>query len=176
MKHIIQEYWVTKTKYEIKLQQSPFQVDTSFENTIFMATTLIVEELKQIEKSHEGSLNNWVGVIMHNTVQTRSDLQYIIMSLSGYMNAPTEYDFIDIKHGMEYLMQHPHESIMYSIKKIYKTGETPHQSYLKAGDAEIKKIRNIPTSFTHIVIQIIPEIYLIDVQLHQYFISSMLHS
>ena len=30
IKKIIQEYWWIKTKYEVKFQQSPFPVDTSF--------------------------------------------------------------------------------------------------------------------------------------------------
>ena len=54
IKSIIQEYWVTKTKDEIKYQKFPFPVDTSFKNTLFMDTPLIGEELKQIERSHGG--------------------------------------------------------------------------------------------------------------------------
>ena len=50
MKNIIQEYWVTKTKYEVQFQKSPFPIDTYFEQTIFMDTTLIGTELKKIEK------------------------------------------------------------------------------------------------------------------------------
>ena len=123
-----------------------------------MATPLIVEELKQINKSHGRSLNHWVGIIINITVQTRYDLQYLTMRLSGYMNAPTEPAFLALKHGMEYLMHHTHEPIVYSRKKIYKTDEIPHQCYFKAGDSEIKKIRNIPTSFIHILTQIMPEI------------------
>ena len=42
MKNIIQGYWGTKTKYEVKFQKSPFPVDTSFEKTLFVATYLIV--------------------------------------------------------------------------------------------------------------------------------------
>ena len=57
---------------------------------------------------------------MHNTVQTHYDLQYLTMHLSGYMNASPEPDLLAIKHEMEYLMHHPHESIMYPQKKIYK--------------------------------------------------------
>ena len=49
---------------------------------------------------------------MHITVQTRYALQFIIMRLIGYMNAPTEPDLLDVKHVMEYLMHHPHEPIM----------------------------------------------------------------
>ena len=65
-----------------------------------MDTPLIGEDLKQIEKSHGGSLNIWVGGIIHITVQTCYDLQYITMRLSGYMNAPTEPDFLALKHGI----------------------------------------------------------------------------
>ena len=61
IKNIIQEYWVTKTKYEVKLQKSPFPVDASFEHTLFVGTLIIGEELKEIDKSHVGSLNHWVG-------------------------------------------------------------------------------------------------------------------
>ena len=95
--------------------------------------------MNQIEKSHGGSLNNWVGGLMHITVQTHYDLQYITMRLSGYMNAPTEPEFVALKHGMEYLIHHTHEPIMYSRNKIHKNEEIPHQCYFKAGYAEISK-------------------------------------
>ena len=58
-----------------------------------MATALIVEGLKQLEKSHGGLINNWFGGLMHITVQTSYDLKYLTMCLNGYMNAPTEPDF-----------------------------------------------------------------------------------
>ena len=76
---------------------------------------------------------------MNITVQTRYDPQYINIYLSGYINAPTEPDFLYLKHGMEYLMPHPHEPIMYPKNKIYKTYEITHQCYFKEGDAEINK-------------------------------------
>ena len=50
MKYTIQEYWETKTKDEVKFQQSQFPVDTYFRNILFVATPLIGEYLKQIEK------------------------------------------------------------------------------------------------------------------------------
>ena len=49
MKNIIQEYWVTKTKYEVKFQKSPFPVDTYFEHTLLMDSPIIGEELKHME-------------------------------------------------------------------------------------------------------------------------------
>ena len=81
-----------------------------------MAKPIIGSELKQIDKSHGGYLHYWNGGLMHTTVQTRYDIQYLTMRLSGYMNAPTEPAFISLKHGMEYLMYHPHEPIMYPRK------------------------------------------------------------
>ena len=70
------------------------------------------------------------------------------MTLSDYMNAPIKSDFIDLKHGMEYLIHHPHEPIMYSRKKIYKTKETPHQYYFKAGYSKINKTKEY-SNFLH---------------------------
>ena len=173
MKNAIQEYWETKTKDEVKFLQSPFTVDISFEHKLFMYTYVIGKELKQIDRSHGGSLNHRVGGLMHVTVQTCYAFQYITMHLSGYMNPPTEPDFLALKHGMGYLVNHPHETIVHSRKKIHKTDESPHQCYFKAGYAEIIKIGNTLTSFTYIVMQIMPEISLIDVKSHSQFISSM---
>ena len=128
MKNIIQEYLGKK---EVKSQQSPFTVDTSFENTLFMATPIIGEDMIVFDKSYVWSLNHWVVRLMQITVQTRYVLQYITMRLSVYMNAPTEPEFIAIKNGMEYIMNYLHETIIYSRKKIYKTDEIPHQCYFK---------------------------------------------
>ena len=77
-----------------------------------MDIPLIVEELKQIEKSHGGYINHWVGGIIHITFHTKYDLQFLAMRLSGYMNSPTEPAFISLKHGMEYLIHHTHETII----------------------------------------------------------------
>ena len=37
------------------------------------------------------------------------------MRLGGYMNQPKETEFLELIHGIECLMHHPHEPIMYSI-------------------------------------------------------------
>ena len=103
----------TKTKYEVNFQKSPFQVEISFEKTLFVDTPLTVEKLKQIEKLHGGLFNHWVCDIIHITVKTCYDFQYLTMHLSGYMNSPTEPALISLKHSIEYLMHHPHETIMY---------------------------------------------------------------
>ena len=98
-----------------------------------MNTPVIGGKLKQIEKSHGGYLNQWFGGLMHITVQNCYDLQYLTMRLSGYMNAPTEPEFLALKHGMEYLIHYPHELIMYPRKKIHIIEESTHQCYFKLG-------------------------------------------
>ena len=77
-----------------------------------MATPIIGEELKKIEKSHGGSLNHCFDGLVHITVQTLYDLQYITMHLSVYINAPIEPSFLALEHGMECLMHHTHETII----------------------------------------------------------------
>ena len=56
---------------------------------------------------------------MNITVKTLYALKCLTMRLSGYMNDPTEPEFIALRHSMEYLMHHPHEPIMYSRKKLF---------------------------------------------------------
>ena len=136
-----------------------------------MAKPLIGEELKQIEKSNGGSINHWVGGLVYITVQNCYDIQYLTMRLSGYMNAPIEPDFFALKHGMEYLIHHTHEPIMYLRKKIYKTHKSPTNVTSNQGMHKSSKNSNNPTFSTHILMQIIPEIYLEYEQLHQHFIS-----
>ena len=57
---------------------------------------------------------------MQITAQTRYNLQYLTMCLSGYMNAPTEPAFIALRHVMKNLIHHPHEFIMYPRNYILK--------------------------------------------------------
>ena len=52
------------------------------------------------EELHGGSLHHWVVGIMHVTVQTGDNLQYLTMRLRGYMNATTEPAFIAPRHDM----------------------------------------------------------------------------
>ena len=50
---------------------------------------------------------------MYITVQTCYAIQYLTIQLSGYMNNPTELSFLSVFHGMEYIMHHMHEPIIY---------------------------------------------------------------
>ena len=76
---------------------------------------------------------------MHITVQTRYDIQYLIMRLSGYINAPTEPAFLALRHGMEYFMYQPHEPITYSRNNVFKLNESLSQCVFKTVSAEINK-------------------------------------
>ena len=64
---------------------------------------------------------------MHITVQTIYDIQCLIVQLIGYINSPTEPEFLALQYGMEYLMHLQHEPIMYSRNNILKTNEIPHK-------------------------------------------------
>ena len=55
------------------------------------------------------------------------------------MNAPTEPAFLSLRNGMEYLLHHPHEPIIYSRKKIFKLNEILHQYFFGLVSAEINK-------------------------------------
>ena len=46
----IQKYWGTNKKEEIGFQKQPFTIGTQFKKYIFMATKIIVKDLKNIEK------------------------------------------------------------------------------------------------------------------------------
>ena len=92
-----------------------------------------------MKNSHGVSLGYWVGGLMYFTVQTRYNIQYLTMSLSGYINSPKEPAFLDLRNGMEYIMHHPHESILYPINKLFKVSEIPHQFFFKTGISDINK-------------------------------------
>ena len=53
MKNIIQEYWGTKTKDELKFQISLFSVDKFFEHTLLKDTPIIGEELVKLRNHME---------------------------------------------------------------------------------------------------------------------------
>ena len=73
-------------------------------------------------------------------------------------------------------MHHPHEPIMYSRKKFIKYMEYHINVTSKLEMHKSAKTRNTITYFTHIVINIMPEISMTDAQSHQQFISSMIPS
>ena len=55
------------------------------------------------------------------------------------MNSLTEPLFLSLRHDMEYLMNSPHEPIMYSIESILTLNHSPHQCFLNVGSAYINK-------------------------------------
>ena len=61
------------------------------------------------------------------------------MKLSGYMNYLEETVLLALCHVMEYLMHRPHEPIMYSRNKIFKTSYSPLQYLFKLYKDEINQ-------------------------------------
>ena len=107
---------------------------------------------------------------MHITVKTSYDLQYLTMRLSGYINSPAEPAFVALRHGMEYLMHHPHEPIIYSRKKNVKTNDRPHQCFFKVGDEEVKNNQEYSNAL-HTYYDAYHAIHLYDIQ----SVTSTLH-
>ena len=54
------------------------------------------------------------------------------------MSDPIELEFLTLQHGMEYIVYHQHEPIIYSRKRIFITNEIPLQYLFKAVSVEIK--------------------------------------
>ena len=81
------------------------------------------------------------------------------MQLSGYMEAPRQSELLALIHGIKYLIQHPHEPIIYPKENNLKLNDIPHQNFFKVVSSEIK-ISNTPTFFTHIVTRITHKIFL----------------
>ena len=131
-----------------------------------MATPLIGEEVRQIDKSRGGLINHWVGVLIHINIQTLYNLQYLTINISGYMNAPKEPDPLALKQGREFIMNHPHERIIYSGNKYTTLMKSPTNVSSKQGIHKSTEICNTPTSSIHIVMNILPEIYLKDYYLN----------
>ena len=70
------------------------------------------------------------------------------MHLSGYVNAPTEPAFIVLRHGMESIMYHLHEYIIYPRKNNFKSNESLYQYFFKAVSSEINKTQEY-SNFLH---------------------------
>ena len=73
-------------------------------------------------------------------------------------------------------MHHPHEPIIYSRKKFSKLMKAPTNVTSHQGMHKSTKNNNTTISATHIVMQIMSEIYMTDSQSHQHSISSMVTS
>ena len=80
---------------------------------------------------------------MHVTVHKRYNIQNLAMRISGYVYSPTDISFVVIICGMQYLIDNPHEPIMYppiilNIENRYhRYSDVSHWG--GGGGAEIKK-------------------------------------
>ena len=81
-------------------------------------------------------------------VQTRYCLQYCTMRLSGYINAQKDPALLALWHGMEYLMNHPHEPILYSRNNISKLNAILLKYFLKSIKDYIKQSQQY-SNFIH---------------------------
>ena len=63
------------------------------------------------------------------------------------MNATTEPAFISLRHGMEYLMHHPHDPIIHSRKKVFKLNEISYQCFFKTDSIDTNNAQEYPKLF-----------------------------
>ena len=63
------------------------------------------------------------------------------MRLIGYINASVEPALLDLRHGMQYLMNHPPLTYHVFQKENSRVNMSQRQCFFKAGSAEIKKIQ-----------------------------------
>ena len=82
------------------------------------------------------------------------------MHISVCIDSPAEPAFHALKHGMEYLLQHPHEPIIYA-KNILQKNSNLHQHFFKSGDVEINKSQEY-SNFIHTYCDTDHAIYIYD--------------
>ena len=88
------------------------------------------------------------------------------------MTDTTEPAYIFLVHGIEYLIDHPHQPIIYPRNNIFILNQIPYQCFLRQ-ILQKNKIRNTPTYFTHNAEYIMQEIYLKVITLPQQISASM---
>ena len=88
----------------------------------------------------------------------------------------TDPAFLAIRHGMEYIMHHPHETIVYSRKKSSKQMKYHINASSNKAIQKSTKIRNTLTPSIHIVMQIMQGIFITEDLTHQQLTSSMVPS
>jgi hypothetical protein len=100
---------------------SPFQMDSSFEQSLYEALVLVVAALKKLEDQHGGSIYHWNGVLLHVAITTIVDINYAIMRISGYLAAPSDVIFEGLAHTMRYLFFFQHIPILYPRRPLKKS-------------------------------------------------------
>ena len=140
--HIIQNIlhvYFGPGEQDVPLVSSPFPLDSKIEVQLFEELPLSEEELQQLETKHKGSLSSWTGALQHVSRESRLDIYYSAMRLSGYNAAPKRLCFIILDKLMCYIYHHPHIPLMYSSKR---TDMTTIESHFHKGEAEIKNIHS----------------------------------
>ena len=118
---------------------SPWPLDSKIEYRLFAALPLDSAQLQKVEEYYNGSLPHWTGALLHISGESRMDLSYAAMRLSGFNSAPKLICFEILHQTMCYLYHHPHIPLMFSSKTPNMETMT---SYFYKGEAEIKDIHS----------------------------------
>ena len=74
---------------------------------------------------------------MQIIVWTLYDLWTLTMRIIGYIYSSTGPGSFSLIHGMEYIMHHPHEPIMYSRNQNLKINKSTHQWFFNERSTDI---------------------------------------
>lgn len=94
--NILDDYWKNKNKSTVPWKSSPFPTNSKFEHELFLSIPLTLEERKEHESNHNGSLEKWIVSILHIQQVKRIYLRYACMLLSMYMSNPTPMEYKEL--------------------------------------------------------------------------------
>ena len=103
---------------------------------LFNALPLTPKEHTTYVLKHNGSLEKWVGFLLHVRQGSHVDLAYAVMRLSTFMSNPCGLAYDALHMCMRYLYHHPHFPIMYPNKQFK---DTTLRTHFEAGKAEFKR-------------------------------------
>ena len=117
--NILKPYWKNSyTTGNIKYFNYPFPKDPKFESTLYNASPLTGKDLQYTDTKYGGSIAHWVGELINITTNTRLDISYATMRISGFMSCPKLPVFLALHQLMAYLYHHPHLPIIYPMENL----------------------------------------------------------
>jgi hypothetical protein len=135
--HIVEKvhdpYFQDRDTAELRSITIPFPTDTSFEQRLYDDPVLTGTALKAMELKHGGSLFNWNEVLLHVAITTRININYAVMHIAGYLDAPNAVIFEGLEHTLRYVYFFRHIPIFYPRRTLNKRSLALHWAKGKAG-------------------------------------------
>jgi hypothetical protein len=123
---IVELYFKDRYSSTIMCIKSPFPTDSLFEQCLYEAPVLPGSALRDVEQKCSGSLFHWNGVLLYVALNTRIDISYDRMRITGYLVDLTTVIFEGLEHTMRYLHEYRHLSILYPRRPQNKKSLAMH--------------------------------------------------